>query len=138
FKSVIPPPEYIEQIPLVKMPIFAAWAMDINNSTVSGNIEAVNALLRQDGIEDPAVMLEVNYGSDVDLLGASEHVILIHGDLGTGERLQAAQLRRSIESTAWNRLQHVMFILGLFHLKMACANVLWHCFIQPSAACEDE
>ncbi|KAI6098814.1 hypothetical protein EDD16DRAFT_1697565 [Pisolithus croceorrhizus] len=92
FKSVIPPPEYIEQIPLVKMPIFAAWAMDINNSTVSGNIEAVNALLRQDGIEDPAVMLEVNYGSDVDLLGASEHVILIHGDLGTARHVHTGTI----------------------------------------------
>ncbi|KAI6117851.1 hypothetical protein EDD16DRAFT_1692910 [Pisolithus croceorrhizus] len=138
FKSVIPSPEYIEQIPLVKTPIFAARAMDVNNSTVSGNIEAVNALLRQGGIEDPAVMLEANYSSDVDLLDASQYVILIHGDLGTGEQLQAAQLRRSIESTAWNCLQHVVFIPGLFHLKMACADVLWRCFIQPSAAREDE
>ncbi|KAI6119144.1 hypothetical protein EDD16DRAFT_1519546 [Pisolithus croceorrhizus] len=79
-------PDYFHQfksIPLVKMPIFAARAMDINNSTVSGNIEAVNALLRQGGIEDPVVMLEANYSSDVDLLDASQHVILIHGDLGT-------------------------------------------------------
>ncbi|KAI6115462.1 hypothetical protein EDD16DRAFT_1693351 [Pisolithus croceorrhizus] len=73
FKSVIPPPEYIEQIPLVKTPIFAARAMDVNNSTVSGNIEAVIALLKQGGIGDPAVMLEDNYDSDVDLLGASEY-----------------------------------------------------------------
>ncbi|KIJ07102.1 hypothetical protein PAXINDRAFT_46892, partial [Paxillus involutus ATCC 200175] len=65
-------------------------------------------------------------------------VVLVHGDLGTGERLQAAQLCRSIESTPWCRFQHVIFIPGLFHLKMACANALWHCFIYPSAAQEDE
>ncbi|KIK73985.1 hypothetical protein PAXRUDRAFT_176967 [Paxillus rubicundulus Ve08.2h10] len=67
----------------------------------------------------------------------SEHVILIHGDLGTGEQLQAAQLRRSIESTPWNRFQHVIFVPGLFHLKMACADAIWQCFIQPPTARED-
>ncbi|KAI6166750.1 hypothetical protein EDD17DRAFT_1774297 [Pisolithus thermaeus] len=65
-------------------------------------------------------------------------MILINGDLSTGEWLQAAQLCHSIKSTAWNCLQHVVFILGLFHLKMACADVLWHCFIQLSAAHEDK
>ncbi|KAI6017947.1 hypothetical protein BKA83DRAFT_4464994 [Pisolithus microcarpus] len=83
FKSMIQSPEPVEQIPTVKTPIFAARAMDINNST---------------------------------------YVVLVHGDLGTGERLQTAQLRRSIESTSWNHLQHVIFIPGLFHLKMACAD----------------
>ncbi|KAI6097502.1 hypothetical protein F5141DRAFT_1011335, partial [Pisolithus sp. B1] len=52
--------------------------------------------------------------------------------------LQAAQLHRSIESTSWNHLQHVVFIPGLFHLKMACVDILWHCFIQPLAVCKDE
>ncbi|KAI6165584.1 hypothetical protein EDD17DRAFT_1774717 [Pisolithus thermaeus] len=138
FRSVISDPEYIEQIPLVKTPIFAAQAMDINNSTVSGNIEAVIALLGQGGIRDPAVISEENHDNDVDLLDVSEYVILIHGNLSTGEWLQAAQLCCSIKSTAWNCLQHIVFIPGLFHLKMACADVLWCCFIQLSAACEDE
>ena len=68
----------------------------------------------------------------------SKHVILIHRDLGTGERLQSAQLRHLIESTPWNRLQHVVFIPGLFHLKMACADTLWRCFIYPLTAHEDK
>ncbi|KIJ58558.1 hypothetical protein HYDPIDRAFT_73632, partial [Hydnomerulius pinastri MD-312] len=59
-------------------------------------------------------------------------------DLGTGERLQSAQLRRSIESTPWNRFQHVIFVPGLFHLKMACADAIWRCFLHPLAAREDE
>ncbi|KAF8448809.1 hypothetical protein L210DRAFT_3337811, partial [Boletus edulis BED1] len=59
-------------------------------------------------------------------------------DLGTGERLRAALQRRSIENTPWNRMQHVIFIPGLFHLKMACADALWRTFLQPSAAREDE
>ncbi|KIJ62202.1 hypothetical protein HYDPIDRAFT_94808, partial [Hydnomerulius pinastri MD-312] len=68
----------------------------------------------------------------------SQHVILVHGDLGTGERLQAVQSRRSLEATPWDRFQHIIFIPGLFHLKMACAEAIWRCFIQPSAAREDE
>ncbi|KAG2078758.1 hypothetical protein BDR04DRAFT_1124430 [Suillus decipiens] len=62
-----------------------AHAMDVNNSTVSGNVHPVVDLLAQDGIYDP----------DADILDnpdISQHVILIHGDLGTGEHLQSAQL----------------------------------------------
>ncbi|KIK79808.1 hypothetical protein PAXRUDRAFT_767942, partial [Paxillus rubicundulus Ve08.2h10] len=68
----------------------------------------------------------------------SQHVILIHGDLGTGERLQAVQLRHSIEAMPWDHFQHVVFIPGLFHLKMACTEAIWHCFTQPPATQEDE
>ncbi|KIK21475.1 hypothetical protein PISMIDRAFT_12245 [Pisolithus microcarpus 441] len=103
--------------------------MDINNSTVSGNIQAVMELLQQGGVEDPTLTSEAN---DNDSPDVSKYVVLVHGDLGTGERLQTAQLRRSIESTSWNHLQHVIFIPGLFHLKMACADALWRCFIYPS------
>lgn len=133
FKSMISPPDAIDQIPLTKTPIIAARAMDINNSTVNGNIRAVVELLEQGGISDPGNIEE----SSSDSPDISEHVILFQGDLGTGERLQAAQLRRSIEATPRNRFQHVIFLPGLFHLKMACADVLWRCFIQPSTARED-
>ncbi|KAI6037240.1 hypothetical protein PISMIDRAFT_635004 [Pisolithus microcarpus 441] len=136
FRSMIQDPQPIEQIPTVKTPIYAAHAMDINNSTVSGNIQAVIELLAQGGIADPTTVLEESVDSDSPDI--SEYVILVHGDLGTGERLQATQLCRSIECTSWNRLQHIIFIPSLFHLKMACADALWRCFISPMAAREDE
>ncbi|KAG1906319.1 uncharacterized protein F5891DRAFT_1182571 [Suillus fuscotomentosus] len=132
FQSEIPNLDAIEEISLIKMSITAARAMDINNSTVSGNIRAVMELLGQGGIHDP---------TDTDIVDnpdISQYVVLIHGDLGTGERLQAAQLRRSLEATSWNRFQHVVFIPGLFHLKMACADAIWRIFLQPLAAREDE
>ncbi|KAI6022769.1 hypothetical protein BKA83DRAFT_4463787 [Pisolithus microcarpus] len=135
FRSMIQDPHPIEQIPTVKTPIYAARAMDINNSTVSGNIQAVIELLAQGGIADPMAVSEEYMEDSPDI---SEYVILVHGDLGTGERLQAAQLHRSIECTSWNRLQHIIFIPGLFHLKMVCADALWRCFISPAAAREDE
>jgi hypothetical protein len=49
FRSDISEPEAVEEIPLIKTPITAARAMDVNNSTVSGNIRAVEELLAQGG-----------------------------------------------------------------------------------------
>ena len=134
FLSELSEPELVEQIPLVKTPIYAARAMDVNNSTVSGNIRSVIELLAQGGINDPASQS----ASEIQSPDISEHVVLVHGDLGTGERLCAAQLCRSIESTPWNCLQHIIFLPGLFHLKMACADALWRTFILPPAAREDK
>ena len=108
--------------------------MDVNNSTVSGNIHSVIELLAQGGINDPVLQS----ASEIQSPDISEHVVLVHGDLGTGKRLRAAQLHCSIESTPWNCLQHIIFLPGLFHLKMACADALWRTFILPSAAHEDE
>jgi len=108
--------------------------MDVNNSSVSGNIQAVIELLRQGGIYDPAeIAME-----GLDAPDISQHVVLVHGDLGTGEQLQAVQSRHAIENTPWDQFRHVQFIPGLFHLKIACAEAIWRCFIQPSAAHEDE
>ena len=137
FQSMLQDPEPVEQIPLIKTPIYAARVMDINNSTVSRNICAVIDLLQQGGISDHTAA-QTDEDVDMDSLDISEHVILIHGVLGTGEHLQSAQLHCLIESSPWNRFQHVVFIPGLFHLKMACADALWRCFIYPPTACEDE
>ncbi|KAI5982402.1 hypothetical protein EDD15DRAFT_2144998, partial [Pisolithus albus] len=52
-KRDITEPEVIDQIPLIKTDLVAARAMDVNNSTISGNIRAVVDLLRQGGIHDP-------------------------------------------------------------------------------------
>ncbi|KAG1883647.1 hypothetical protein F4604DRAFT_1878913 [Suillus subluteus] len=64
--------------------------------------------------------------------------MLFHSDFGTGEHLQAALQRCTIESTPWNHLQHVIFIPGLFHLKMASADAIWRTFLQHSSARLDE
>ncbi|KAF8415173.1 hypothetical protein L210DRAFT_3432429, partial [Boletus edulis BED1] len=133
FQSRIRAPDPIEQIPAMTTPIFAARAMDVNNSTVSGNIQAINLLLEQGGVTKPPAQSDTETNSP----DISEHVVLVHGDLGTGERIQTALLQRSIESTPWNHMQHVIFIPGLFHLKMACADAIWRCFLHPSSARED-
>ncbi|EGO28363.1 hypothetical protein SERLADRAFT_405934 [Serpula lacrymans var. lacrymans S7.9] len=79
FKDQIKPPTAMEPIPIVQTPIIPARAMDVNNSTVSGNICAVVELMAQGGFEEEILL--------------SDYVVLFHGDLGTEECLQALQQR---------------------------------------------
>ena len=134
FKSVLQKPEAVEQMPLIQIPLMAAQAMDMNNSTVSGNIHAIVKLLDQGGVHDPADPSFDDSGSP-DL---SEYVVLIHGDLGTGEQIQGVQIWQSIEATPWDPFQHDIFIPGLFHLQIACADTIWQCFIHSLAVRGDE
>lgn len=63
-----------------------------------------------------------------------KHLMLIHGDLGTWERLMSVMESCKIEKTEKNHLQFVVFILGLFHLRMAAAEAIWRTYIKDSAA----
>ncbi|TFK68929.1 hypothetical protein BDN72DRAFT_878758, partial [Pluteus cervinus] len=132
FRQFIPllkKPMAIEQIPVTQTPIIPARAMDCNNSTVSGNIAALEQLAVQAGIGDTT--------KNENLEDISEYVTIFHGDLGTGDRIASAQLRRSIESTPWRRLQHVVFVPGGFHLKFAAADAIWRMALQKPEARQD-
>ncbi|CDO69125.1 hypothetical protein BN946_scf185042.g27 [Trametes cinnabarina] len=129
FAEALGEPETIEQIPLVKSKQVPVEGMDINQSTVQGNADALEDLFRQAGVGDAE---ETPSRTPI-----GKHVVLVHGDLGTCERVQSLQDSRSEESTPWRRLQHVVFVMGLFHLKMACANAIWKIFIKPRSAQED-
>lgn len=131
FRNHIGKPEVVEQIPLSKTQTYPVRAMDISNSTVAGNIDAITNLMEQ------------GYGAldeldDETLDELMEFVVLFHGDLGTGERLSGAQLQRSIETSPFRRLQFVIFVFGLFHLKMACADAIWRMFIRTPLARLDD
>jgi hypothetical protein len=136
-KSKLSPPEVVEKIPVTKMRYLPARSMDINQSTVSGNIKAIKSLLEQGGVGDPSEGMDPNSIWERDITELDNHVVLIHGDLGTGERVQSILERRSLESTPFRRFQFVIFVMGLFHLKMACADALWRIFIEPKAGRED-
>lgn len=135
FKSKIPLPEWIDKIPLVKMRSAPARSMDIKQSTVAGNIQAILELLQQGGVGHPTDDDDSEWESN--LVNIAEYVVLFWGDLGTGERINSLLEQRSIEATPWRRYQFVVFVMGLFHLKMACADALWRIFIEPKAARDD-
>lgn len=125
FRALLTPPEVIEQIPLSKTKTFPARSMDISNSSVAGNIETIINLMNQAGVGDPSEI------DDEAINSLVEYVVFFHGDLGTGERITSAQIHRAIEESPYRRLQFVIFVFGLFHLKMACADTLWRIFIRP-------
>ena len=60
-------------------------------------------------------------------------MILFHGDLGTFEHVLSILQQHALESTVHRRYQFIVFLMGLFHLKMACADAIWRIFIEPKA-----
>jgi hypothetical protein len=129
-------PEMIEQIPVVQMRWAPAKSMDIKQSTVPGNIAVIPELLEQGGVGDPSQ--DNNSIWERNVLSMLAYVILFHGDLGTGERIMSLLQRRSIEHSPWQRYQYVIYVIGLFHLKMACADAIWRIFIEPKAGRDDQ
>ncbi|KAJ6561335.1 hypothetical protein B0H10DRAFT_2239968 [Mycena sp. CBHHK59/15] len=116
FSAALGKPEMVEQIPVVKMRWAPARSLDIKQSTVAGNLQAIPEFLEQGGVGDPSEDKEGNWERNV--LWIILYVVLLHGDLGTGERIMSLLQRRSIEDTPWRRYQYVIYIMGLFHLKM--------------------
>lgn len=101
--------------PIVKTEQKPAQAVNISVGTNHGNAVAIENLLRQGGIDDS--MLE-------------EHVVLVHGDLGTGEKIRSLQISRSIEKTAKNRLQYAAWLPGFFHIEMAMTDTIWRIYLK--------
>ena len=101
-------------------------AMRLDNSTVSGNIDAMEGIKEQGGLKkkDP---------SQPDLpTEFSEYVQLVSGDLGTAERIDAAKRRRAMDLFKSNQMFDLIFVPGMFHVKMALVDMLWRLFIKPS------
>lgn len=103
--------------------------MDTPNSTVAGNMDAIADLLAQGGIGN--VNSRTSTSNESALLDIEDFVVLFHGDLGTGERIAQILKQQAIETTPWNWYQFVIYVFGLFHLKMACADAIWRIFILP-------
>ncbi|KAI0750728.1 hypothetical protein C8Q80DRAFT_1217698 [Daedaleopsis nitida] len=116
----LPDPEAFDAILITKLEYLPLCTMDLNQSTVAGNIEAIQSMFTQAGVGDPRHL------RDLDLVGLTEYVTIIHSGLGT------------YEPHGHDHLQSVVFVMGLFHLKMAAANTLWCIYPAPKAAWQDE
>ena len=134
FKEELGKPEWVEKVPVVKMRHVPARAMDVNQSKVSGNIRAIANLLEQGGVGDPDEGMEEDSEYERDVVDMREFVILFHGNLGTFEQVLSVLQQRALEATAYRRYQFIVFLMGLFHLKMACADAIWRIFIEPQAS----
>ena len=79
--------------------------MDINPSTNDGQAQVLEELLWQANPGDPSDFPNIE---DIH-----EHVVLMHSDLGTGERIYGVKQSRSIEAKPFRHLQmtdlHLIF-----------------------------
>ncbi|EIN09495.1 hypothetical protein PUNSTDRAFT_133288 [Punctularia strigosozonata HHB-11173 SS5] len=111
-----------KQIPLT--------ATKFHQGRTEENIGAVHSFMNQGGVGDVA-----NHSG---LREIREECIIGHGDLLTVSRVQSIQLSRSLEDTTpWLRLQFLVMVPGLFHLKMACCDAIWRIFISPTKGQQD-
>lgn len=127
FRRMLVKPETIDQIPVVKSQQVPCRMMDINPSSNAMNVDVIKNLCKQAGVGDS----KENSG----VKDINDQVIIIHSDLLTGERIESIQDTRSVEEIPWRRLQYAIYVLGLFHLKMVCADAIWRLFIQATAGC---
>src|ERR1700683_437355 len=66
-----------------------------------------------------------------------DYMTLVHGDLATKERIDALRKMQTIEHNAKNRLDWVVFVPGMFHLKMACVDAFWRIHVVPRTGRDD-
>ncbi|KAF8170079.1 hypothetical protein BJ912DRAFT_861513 [Pholiota molesta] len=124
-------PEAIDEIPILKTSQTPLRAVDVSPSTPAGNVEALKSFFQQTKIGDP-----LDSGEDIQSVGNS--VVLLFGDLLTGQHIRSVLESRSSEATPWRRMQFGVFVMGLFHLKMACVDALWRIFINHKKSDVDE
>lgn len=127
-------PDTVEAIPLSKLEYTPLRTMDLNQSTVSGNIEAIQNMFTQAGLRSSS---DSRAAAD-DVVDLKDFAIIVNGDLGTYERVLSALRRRSVEDTEHDRLQSVVFAIGLFHFKMAAADAIWRIHVSPDKARIDD
>lgn len=108
-------PEAKLSIPVAKMTQRPAQAMNVSVGNNAGNAVAIEKLLKQAGVND----------SKLD-----EHVVLVHGDLGTGEKIRNLQNSRRIEKTPQRRLQYTVWVPGFFHIEMAMTDTIWRIYLR--------
>src|SRR5258708_3261742 len=89
-----------------------AEAMDAKASTIDRNIEALTILLEQSGTSDAGIFMKC--------------MILVHGDLGTLEKIEAIMKSHHIEKEVLERMHYFLSIPGLFHVCMACIHAINH------------
>jgi len=118
-------PETINQIPVTKTEYIPCHAMDINQSTADGQCNILDNLCRQGNLG--------NVSDNPGIHDISSHVLLVHGDLCTGKLIEVCKHTCCIETNPVHQLQYPVFVMGLFHLLMACGDATWRMFIEPKA-----
>ncbi|KAK0455373.1 uncharacterized protein EV420DRAFT_1272688 [Desarmillaria tabescens] len=116
FKTKLGMPGSVQSLPVRKTANHPGHAMHADKSTYDGTWEVFVNLAKQRDWTDEEL---------------KRFIELIHGDLATREQYEGLQRMQVIEKSAKNHLDFVVFVLGLFHLKMAAANAYWRIHMEP-------
>lgn len=122
YESQLHLPNEIKCLPLVKTRQFPANAINADKGQNDSNWQVLESLLDQSGVQESTV---------------EDNIILVHGDLSMKERIDALRKMRTPEKNSKNHLDFVIFVLGLFHLKMAATDVFWRAHVKPKAGQDD-
>ena len=127
-------PEAILAIPVTKTSQTPLRAVEVSPSTIEGNVWALKEFFKQANIGDPT---DSSLEDNSQRKSIDNQVVLVFGDLLTGQHVRSVLESRSVEKTVWRRKQFMVFVMGLFHLKMACVDAIWRIFIHPKGSDTD-
>ncbi|KAJ3828649.1 hypothetical protein F5878DRAFT_530951 [Lentinula raphanica] len=117
FKHNLGEPAAIQILPSDQKDVqYPAEAVNADEGTYDGNAQVITSLLDQ--LNTSAEELE-------------HSLRLFHGDLGTLERIEGLKKMRTIEESAQNRLDFLLYVPGLFHMKMAAADAYARIHVFP-------
>lgn len=133
FEADLGLPEPVRTLPARKTTQIPLVAMPLNQSTIEGNAQALFEINWQCGVGQEVVENTLRAPVVFD-----DFVRLTHGDLGTLEKLDSLMQSRRLEKNPEDRLQYLVPVMGLFHVKMAIVDALWKTYIEPQAARMDQ
>ena len=114
--------EAIDSLSVTQTIQYPASTINTDEGSHNGNWQVIENILKQGGVPDARL---------------EDDVILVHGDLAMKERINGLHKMRTIESDSKGQLAFVIFVPGLFHLKMAVTDAYWRAHVQPREGRED-
>ncbi|XP_006457382.1 hypothetical protein AGABI2DRAFT_79752 [Agaricus bisporus var. bisporus H97] len=114
---------------------FPMGAIPIGPSTPAQNAQVLENIFNQANIGDTNDVLQSEQNSELGMPKTiGNTAIIIFGDLLTGQHIRSLMQQRAEERSPFRRFQFMVYVIGLFHFKMACTDALWKQFIAPAKA----
>jgi hypothetical protein len=113
----------VQAIPLCKTVQIPLQAVDQDVGSVSGTISAIGKFFKQMGVWTGSI-------KDKATVKLGDLIVFVHCDLSALEKMLTMIKWRSAETIPELRFQSLVPVLGLFHLKMACADAIWRILVH--------
>ncbi|EKM73763.1 hypothetical protein AGABI1DRAFT_134132 [Agaricus bisporus var. burnettii JB137-S8] len=128
FKGNLGEPEEIESIPLTKTKQVPLRASRTGPSTPAKNATVMEEFFCQSNIGE---LTSLSSSTSIPI-HPGNNVLLMFGDLLTGQHIHSLQASRIDDISPGLRFQSQLFCHGWFHVRMACADAIWRRHIRGS------